>query len=1076
MSCVFAFMNGYVLDYAANLEMILTILFGRKVEPGALLPYVQCALLYGLYRMVCARQRLYPYALRASLWVLYLIVWLVSPLVPAIQGAVIRFRHVEEHPVDCVHDFGPPTKFGYFRWNGKDFVRHSDSTISRVRLTGGTTTVDAEGSEVTASHWQILELAAPADMSPGESALSGLASNARPASLEKGGVLVYDSSMNYFSSGIVVDNILVMCRHKTAGLSHIVVRGTNTNVGPSRQPGVRIGLDRAHYLDNHGAPLWNEKKHTCTLLDFLAIPLEKDEISMIGVKTFREKDLTRNYELQRGTITYSSDDFGSIVKEEGSIPEGETKIHNLGLALALIVSQPGASSSGVGVVQNGQKLAGMWLGQPAHSLKKHRGHKNLFMHTDAIVANLEQVGLMRSPLLDRIRQWGDSLTGTVPDAAPGESRESKKERAARRWQEYYDAMNDESDYDTEDEDENMEMVHGGRDAYGGHSRPRAQPLIVLPAATAAPRPKARPSRAPPPGLEPGESLGAQALDVALKHNKIDLDTKVKSWKYGILNDNAAGVLREISYYVEEASDDVRERLSAVLAVPSNALLRDYMQKVSPEWAQGDDGETILDRDGEVYFRRVGTYAQSRVPKERKKKDEESDLQKKLRALASRYFESKAHGCKNGEYKIPSCSKKNIDRSLRAQARLATACAPRLNGEQRDAFDAAVELVRQKYSDGIGGVSIKSYLEEGELGFLKTFLGYEDKSSGVSARYRNMKKSAWVRAHPEEVVDLALSRLILIAVAGAQLEELGAIDLVKYGCADVKDIFMKPEGHSPSKTEEGRFRLIWISSLIDLTVQSLLHKADNAAHVDAYQSGRLTCAALGMGHSPEGLQHLVRAFQREGVASVNVSSDASAFDLSIDGSFIHSDGERRRLNCLDPDVGRLVRRYAHILCSHVLNNYGDVWLCEKYGVTSSGQLSTTTQNTYARSVMAAYGGCEGWTCAGDDLVGDENFDATLLLDFGVRSRDVERHEGEADFTSHLINTTTERAIFGNVEKLLWHLYDTCTDISTNRERFGSVLHILRDTPGVLDDVTSITNEFGIDTEGYVVESSLARDLA
>jgi hypothetical protein len=423
-----------------------------------------------------------------------------------------------------------------------------------------------------------------------------------------------------------------------------------------------------------------------------------------------------------------------------------------------------------------------------------------------------------------------------------------------------------------------------------------------------------------------------------------------------------------------------------------------------------------------------------------------------------------------------CSKQNIDKSLRAQAKLATATAPTLSSEQREEFDAAVRLVREKYSAGIGNTSIKSYLEEGELGFLKTFLGYEDKSSGVSARYRNMKKSAWVKAHPEEVVDLTLSRLILIAVAGEQLTELDAVELVKYGCSDVKEIFMKAEGHSPQKTEEGRFRLIWISSLIDLTVQAMLHKADNAAHVDAYQAGLLTCAALGMGHSPDGLKHLVSAFEQEGVADSNVSSDASAFDLSIDASFICNDGERRGDNCANPEVGRLVKRYAHILCSHVLNNQGDIWLVLKYGVTTSGQLSTTTQNTFARSVMAAYGGCKGWTCAGDDLVGDDNFDEKRLLHFGVRSRDVEKHEGEADFTSHLINTRTSKAVFCNVEKLLWHLHDTCTDVSANRERFGAILYILRDTPGVLEDIASLTRDFGIDTSGYVAESSLIRDLA
>jgi hypothetical protein len=208
-----------------------------------------------------------------------------------------------------------------------------------VKLTGGVTTIDHDGLEKTAHQWEIIEPAAPEDLSPGESALQGLSSTARPAFLEKGQVLVYDPAMNLFSSGIVIDSILVMARHKTAGLSHLVVKGTNSDgAGPGRQVGVRVGMDRAHYLDSYGAPKWDEKKHTCTFLDFMAIPLEKDEISMIGVKTYKDRDLTRNYELQRGTITYSNDDFGSVIKEDGSILEGLIKVYNLGLVLAYIVS------------------------------------------------------------------------------------------------------------------------------------------------------------------------------------------------------------------------------------------------------------------------------------------------------------------------------------------------------------------------------------------------------------------------------------------------------------------------------------------------------------------------------------------------------------------------------------------------------------------------------------------------------------------------------------------------------------------------------------------------------------------
>jgi len=1046
-----------VSDFAKVLKKMVA---ATGVEPGAARAYARLALAYGLYK-VCTDQAVHRRFVRTCFRALYAAVWTASPAISVVSKLIDLFVQVFlQRPADCVVG-GPPTKYGYFRWNQKDFVRHEDMSISRVRLTGGKTTVDSAGNETTTSHWEIVEPAVLKDLSPGESALSGLSSNARPAPLEKGHVLVHDSLLNLFSSAIVINNILVMARHKTAGHAHIVVRGTNSTAVAGRQSGVRIGLDRAYYLDSFGAPAWDERKHTCTFLDFMAIPLEKDEISMIGVKSLKDKDLTRNYELQRGTITYGTDDFGTIVKEEGNIPEClEPKTHNLGLALAEIVSQPGASSSGVGVVQSGFKLAGLWLGQPAHSLKHHRGKANLFMHTDAVVANLERMMLIKNPLLERIQQWGDSLV------TPGESRESKKERRTRRWEEYYASY--ESDYESEDEDEMMELKHG----WTGHARPGAsQRYLSMQKSVVEPGPSLLPPQPPV-----GESLAEQAITIARQQILLDMDRNVRSWKHGILHDEAPRVLREISYYNEEATDDVRERLRAVLAVPSNSLLRDYMKKVSPEWALEGDCETIPDRDGTPYFRRVGSYEAQRAGKVKKINNNESDLQKRLRSLAESYYADRRHGCTKGEYKIPASSKKNIDRSLRAQAKLATASRPRLTAEQQEDFDAAVKLVREKYAAGIGDTPIKSYLEEGETGFLKTFLGFEDKSSGVSARYRNMKKAAWVRAHPEEVVDLALSRLILIAVAGSQLDDLNPIELVQLGCADVKDIFMKGEGHSPQKTEEGRFRLIWISSLIDLTVQALLHKADNAAHVDAYQSGSLTCAALGMGHSPEGLRHLVRAFTAEGVAQRNVSSDASAFDLSIDGSFIHADGERRGDNCGDQDVGRLVRRYAHILSSHVLNNQGEVWLCEKYGVTSSGQLSTTTQNTFSRSVMAAYGGCRGWTCAGDDLVGDENFDQTRLLHFGVRSRDVAVHEDEADFTSHLIDTSTALAVFGNVEKLLWHLHDACTDVSTNRERFGSVLYILRDTPGVLEDIAAITEEFGINTEGYVAESSLIRDMA
>ena len=162
-----------------SLEMLMTGL-GFPVEPGAVRVYVHLCCLYGLYRVACEYARIYPYALRMCLRVLCFVVWLFTPVIAACENLPGRWGSVHQRQADCVGG-GPPMKLGYFRWNGKDFVRHHDLSTSRVRLTGGTTTIDSDGLETTSSRWEIIEPAAPADLSPGESALNGLSSTARPA-------------------------------------------------------------------------------------------------------------------------------------------------------------------------------------------------------------------------------------------------------------------------------------------------------------------------------------------------------------------------------------------------------------------------------------------------------------------------------------------------------------------------------------------------------------------------------------------------------------------------------------------------------------------------------------------------------------------------------------------------------------------------------------------------------------------------------------------------------------------------------------------------------------------------------
>jgi hypothetical protein len=1322
-----------------------------------------------------------------------------------------------------VNNVSFPTHVGCFPHAGRYYYRFTPAgKVIEVDLEGGKAYRDPDKDNIL---WKPIKpkAAKPQVVKPGESAVRDIKSNQIPAVLEKGEVQVYRQDQQYHSRAFVLDDVLEMCRHGTHDQEHFVVRGKNVNPGAAN--GVILDKKRFIYAtDAPGAPKWDEEKHTCTRLDAMYCRLTPDEKAMIGVKSLTERDVTRNYESRRTTISYCIDDLGTYITETGYTLESKPEIHNLGLGLCVVHSDYGASAANMKQMPGGEpKFAGRHLGIPVRTLTSYQGIANVFEHADSILATREALGLYTPPFLGSL----NTLTARLSEyIKPGESREGKKERAARANQEYLDDLAAEMQrledavIDAQNEtiygearpngsakpfvkslakllvhepteEEKLEAQHHAwgmpfpcegcdtlcglipdekRNYHSARGSAYATPVVEAPAAkqeqpgesalrqrafhamltqtlvdiadeecefldilaeeqehhaSAPPTKRLRPCtppqegeqirgvpivfaasadaalncvanvyqgqapgettlphcnrhvnlqycivherpdllqgmrkdtvhpmvpqtrlapasvqpNRPPPGLTeeflceiappppppleraepaagpfaigqgdsvcgstsiadmydtldvindvkwdclpaeeaplggfkppmtngPEAALAAPALAAAageVRNRKVQmkdmgtsmgspgharksssvqpttvtmrlppavasppksyrpgecaqegvdfgntnhfaknyiqkyavgrtLDEVCKGWKWLLLANRAGEALKQISYFVEDTSDDAKTRLKELLALPCNQSLRHYVEALAPQWEdpqeQGEkdpDNNIINDREGKPYFKRCGTLEGTKFQKKDKQPKPENDLQKAIRKCAEHYHTHKnaagdsepLHGCKNGEYKIPKNTKKNIDASLRAQAKMAVCTPAPLSKEHDEDFDSAVDLTKKKYRAAFAPEqTLKSYLEEGEAGFLKIFLGLEDKSSGVSARYRNKKKLTFVREHTEEVVDMALTRIILLAAAGEDIYDLDPIEQVQLGLADIKDLTLKGEGHSPKKMREERYRFIWIGSLIDLVVQALLHKADNQFHTDLYQDDKLHCAAIGLGHSASGLERLVRAFKAENVAKHNISSDASAFDLSMLGRIIREDGKRRCENNSDSDVGILIERYAHILCSHVVNNNGDLWICLKDGVTSSGQLSTSAQNTFGRCVMAAFGGCIGWVCAGDDLVGDENFDEKKLLKLGVRSRDVEHSYDEADFTSHTIDCETNTAVFGNVEKMLWNLHAKCIDTSTNKERFGGCLYVLRSTPGVLEDLNAICLSYDINCDGYVHETDCVRDL-
>lgn len=424
--------------------------------------------------------------------------------------------------------------------------------------------------------------------------------------------------------------------------------------------------------------------------------------------------------------------------------------------------------------------------------------------------------------------------------------------------------------------------------------------------------------------------------------------------------------------------------------------------------------------------------------------------------------------------MPENTYKNVDKSLTAQAKRTKAAPLRLTPEQEDVFANASDATMLKYLDVLerrGHTSIKTYLEQGGNGLNKLIMGYGDKSAGVSTRFNKRNKRGWAQKETSDLIEIVLTRLLGLVVAGEDIVKLDAISLVEYGLKDVQTVEMKNEVHAPKKMTEERYRLLWVSSVIDMTVQGLLHKADNEYFIESYQLGVCDFAALGLGHDDNGVKRAVEAMLNQGLYN-NVTSDVSAFDFSVDEKFIQGDGQRRSMFIEDKDLGRLVELYSHVLSRHVIANGEVICECKKLGITTSGQLSTTSQNTYVRGVTAHIGGCTSYLNLSDDLVAATGFDATALIPFGFKSREVEENAGIANFTSHKFDLDKGIAYFQNTEKCLWNLYNTCTNDSDNPQRFASIASVHRHDPEFVGELDKIAREFSIEYknvgvgEGYM----------
>lgn len=612
---------------------------------------------------------------------------------------------------------------------------------------------------------------------------------------------------------------------------------------------------------------------------------------------------------------------------------------------------------------------------------------------------------------------------------------------------------------------------------------------------------------PPVPQKPGESvsLGQQAFEVALDHERLAWDNKIGEWKLKIMKGDYEQVLEEMhnKYNTCECAH-TRANLAQTLATPEFGAYTAYLDQVVPlfdgdvfdgvvnqvdiscdeieaerhrvrecdEVAEGLDSYycvprkenyNFLDANGNTYFKSVGRmWARKMSMKKAKSAGPKSKATSEaLLDLIAKYRKEGKYGVGKGPYIVPENTQENILASMKAQASRVDARPIVLHGQDSIDFSTAVGSASTVYHEGLVGAGfddgVTPYVSEGADGFMKALLNLEDKSSGISSQYREKTKAAWARDHAAELVDFACCRLILLGLAHSHVRSFTANEHVKFGLSDVKELHIKGEGHPQAKMNDERYRLIWVNSLIDIMIQCLLHKADNNAMIAAYDCGAFNWGALSIGHDDNGIRRFCAAATSLGLVEENVSSDLSSFDLTVPAELIYADGRRRADNVPShlPFTARQIDYYSYVLSKHLCSAQGIIFQVCKLGVTSSGALSTTAQNTHGRTVVNFFCGSRKHISTGDDTVADKRYRPERARKLGMIPRDVQENRGCADFTSHMIDFETKTAQFQNVEKMLYHLSETALlGDNSMPERFGGCLSVVRNTDEVRADLLEI----------------------
>lgn len=502
------------------------------------------------------------------------------------------------------------------------------------------------------------------------------------------------------------------------------------------------------------------------------------------------------------------------------------------------------------------------------------------------------------------------------------------------------------------------------------------------------------------------------------------------------------------------------RVSDMLKHPEfSRYFAPYHAKVLAAQDVPSGGEMFKDAKGRSFFRLYAKYKCHN--KKNSKKTQDQVFSAEMRELLKDLDLGDVV-----DHIVPGNSAENIRNSMEAQA-------SRQNHKELPMDDKQVKLffkMMDQFTATTAPLFENSFSGDYCKGWEKVLNALDDKSSGWTQKFQAGSKQKWAE-DPDLRAQLRLlvsCRIILRACAGPEVQTYTPEQMVQYGLADPKEVFIKGEAHGPAKVKSKRWRLIWVASLIDTVVQGLFSYNQNKRDITDYKENALkkpTTHGLGAGHDDNGIEWLMQVIAQVAGDGKVSTEDAQGWDMCVTRRNLLLDAERRAcLASRDADTADIAiasalmyKVDAFVNSAHVLSFDGYLFAVDEYGVTASGVGNTSSQNSFIRAFTALVAGATWALAVGDDLSYGGDIDQEVMSSFGIKTKEGSARTGTAtsfELLSHYyeVDAASGRptARYMNIQKLLsTTLLKHYSGVVIDDQIVGGHLFCLRNTPEALD---------------------------